>query len=252
MKLFIFGKVNDPHAAACNQFPQFVACPAKVGNAGATQTLDRFVAQKSHLGISPKRFFASRANSSSLPQSACNCSRAILRNSRRAQAIWLFTSVTESSYRSAKSAYERFSSPSRSYVSKSAKAFCLPRASQNVRNLATAEEKRLRIHSFSKNSSSDPGAGIAAGSMVCARSSSSAAEKSSATWVISPPRFFREAALISFKAKLSAQTRRYVRSRLFAGSKRARSSRSNNSAENPCVRSCASCGAREYFRRRYL
>jgi len=37
------------------------------------------------------------------------------------------------------------------------------------------------------------------------------AEKSSATWENSPPRFLREAALISLSAKLSAQSRRYVR-----------------------------------------
>src|SRR4029077_12769608 len=123
------------------------------GNTGAAQTLDRFVAEKCHFGISPKRFFASRENSSSLPQRACSCSSAILRNSRRTQAIWLFTSVAEISCRAAKSAYETFSSPSRSYASKSAKAFCLPRASHTFFNSATAEENRLRIHSFSKNSS---------------------------------------------------------------------------------------------------
>src|SRR5262249_35099938 len=122
----------------------------------------------------------------------------------------------------------------------------------SARSSSTAEEKTLRIHSLSKNSSKDSEEGIEAGSMVCVRNSSSAAEKSSATWENSPPRFLREAALIWLSAKLSAQSRRYVRRRLLAGSNRASRSRSRSSVKNPCVKSCASCGGCENFKRRYL
>src|SRR5439155_24372435 len=154
---FVFCCVDDSHAATRNQLSQRIASAGKIGNARRAQSFDRFVAQKFHLGVSPKSACASRANSSSLPQSACNCSIAIRRNLRRAQAIWLFTSVTGRPCCVAKSAYEIFCSPSRSYVSKSKNAFCFPRTSQSVRNSATAEENKLRIHSFSKKSSSDSG-----------------------------------------------------------------------------------------------
>jgi len=65
------------------------------------------------------------------------------------------------------------------------------------RNSETAEENRLRIHSFSKNLSSDSGEGMAGRIIVCARSSSSAVEKSSATCMTFAATFLRRSGLIS-------------------------------------------------------
>src|SRR6266478_5290514 len=59
--------------------------------------------------------------------------------------------------------------------------------SHSVRRSSTASAKRLRTHSFSKNSSRDSGEAIFAGSMAVAPSSSSAAAKSRATCGIRPP-----------------------------------------------------------------
>src|SRR2546425_6054040 len=85
--------------------------------------------------------------------------------------------------------------------------------SHSARSLSTARLNRLRIHSFSKNSSIVPGAG---GSLRA--SSPSAVWKSSDIRTASPPRLMRRAALSWLATKPSTQVRRKVRRRDFAGS----------------------------------
>src|SRR5208283_216426 len=112
-------------------------------------------ASRPHRASQPNTVFVSRWNSSSLPQISRKRSSAILRNSRRAQASALVTSVTAIPYCCASCLYEMLSSPSRSYASKSWKALSRSRSEQSARKSSTASENRLRTHSFSKNSSSD-------------------------------------------------------------------------------------------------
>src|SRR5262249_10856263 len=113
-KFFVVGRVDHAHTTAGDEFAQRVARAGKIRRFEATKAFKRFVAQKCHCVDTPKRVFASRANSSSLPQRACNRSNAMRRNSRRAQASWLFTSVRGSEKLAASSAYETFSSSLRS------------------------------------------------------------------------------------------------------------------------------------------
>src|SRR5215470_9897172 len=113
-KFFVLRGVDHAHTAARDELVQLVARAEEIRSFGATKAFDSFVAQECHCVETPKSAFTSRANSSSLPQKARNCANAMTRNSRRAQASWLFTSVRGSENLAASSPYEISSSPAKS------------------------------------------------------------------------------------------------------------------------------------------
>src|SRR5713226_3524754 len=96
VKVLIFRNIHLSHTAARDALQQTVAGAGKIGKLrAAAQSFQRAVGKKFHLVSQPKAARASRRNSSSLPQSSRRRPRAIFRNSRRAQASALVTSLTE-------------------------------------------------------------------------------------------------------------------------------------------------------------
>src|SRR5215472_14129637 len=92
----VLGKVDGAHAAAGDEFPKGVAGAREVRrNLQIAQSFHGLIAQKRHQNFPPNSAFASRKNSSSVEQSERSRSCAKRRNSRRAQASWLVTSLTE-------------------------------------------------------------------------------------------------------------------------------------------------------------
>src|SRR5882672_1071007 len=94
LKPFILRGVHDAHAAARDAVQQAVVRAGEVGQVrGVAQAFEGAIGKKFHFASQPKAARASRWNSSSLPQSSRRRSSAIFRNSRRAHASALVTSV---------------------------------------------------------------------------------------------------------------------------------------------------------------
>src|SRR5216683_3223492 len=95
----VFRGVDDTHAAAGDTLKQAITRSREIRRLGAfAQAFQCFVGEKFHGASEPKMARASRWNSSSLAQISRRRSRAMRRNSRRAQESALVTSVTGMAY----------------------------------------------------------------------------------------------------------------------------------------------------------
>src|SRR6266446_8440037 len=117
-EVFVLRGIHHTPAPARDTIEQSITRAREVWLISAlTQSFERAVRKEFHFASQPNAARASRWNSSSLPQSSRRRSSAIFRNSRRAHASALVTSVTEIPYSFESCWYEIFSPPSRSYAS---------------------------------------------------------------------------------------------------------------------------------------
>src|SRR6266478_3624933 len=94
LEVFVLRGIHDTHAPARDTIEQSITRAREVWHICAlTQSFERGVRKEFHFASQPNAARASRWNSSSLPQSSRRRSSAIFRNSRRAHASALVTSV---------------------------------------------------------------------------------------------------------------------------------------------------------------